>query len=333
MDTSLLQLAVHHHRQGKLADAESLYRQLLSQQPTLAVALNFLGYLCHQTGRSAEGLDLLNRSIELDPGVPEFQNKLAAVLGEMSRLEASAAALRHGLMAHPDYAPFYVNLGVILEKLGQFEQAEQTYRRALTLGRADALLHTNLAGSLTKLHRPSEAEDSLRTAIVLDPTYVPAWQNLGKLLREQGRQAEAVAALRQAVALRPADAALYSELLHALPYCPDVTAAQVLQEHRNWAERHEKPLTRLWHAHNNNPTSDRRLRVGYMSPDFRRHSVTTYLEAAPHPRDVTIAFKGDRRHAHPETITRGGLAIIRKRVQRNVDLIEGLEIPKMIQVS
>src|SRR5207248_8524978 len=77
----------------------------------------------------------------------------------------------------------------------------------------------------------------------------------------------------------PKDAApVHSNLLLTLHYLPEVEPEQMLREHVEWNEKYAKPLAAEIRAHPNDRAPERRLRIGYISPDFAAHSVADFLE-------------------------------------------------------
>jgi predicted O-linked N-acetylglucosamine transferase (SPINDLY family) len=103
-------------------------------------------------------------------------------------------------------------------------------------------------------------------------------QALAAIVFEQGRVDEAIATAREAIALQPANASAHSDLLRMLNYADMQDPAAVAREHRDWAQRHERPLADAAPPHANVRDPARRLRIGYVSPYFRKHAVTFFLE-------------------------------------------------------
>ena len=235
--------ALAHHRAGRLAEAERGYRGILERSPDHCDALHLLGVIAFQAGHLHDALALIGR----------------------------AAALR------PDAAPCRNNLGLVLERLGRDDDAEAAYRKAIELDPDYAEPLNNLGHLLMRRNDTAAAEECLRRAIRLDPNYAEPHTNLGNLLKDRGELDEAITSYRRAVELRPDLSWLHSNLLLTLHYHPDYSPADLAREHRLWAERHVAPLAALRRPHQNEPRPDRRLRIGYVSPDFREHSVARFM--------------------------------------------------------
>ena len=136
-----------------------------------------------------------------------------------------------------------------------------------------------LAGLLKTTERYDEAEDCCREALAALGASSALGHVLAGVLFEQGRVEEAIDELRAALALDPGAAAIHSDLLRALNYADGRKPSTVFEEHRAWAERHARPLEEKTQPHLNVRDESRRLRVGYVSPYFRKHAVTFFLES------------------------------------------------------
>lgn len=74
--TEALKNAIQDHQQGKLEQAEPIYRQVLAKFPDHPDALHFLGLLLHQQGHSEEGARLIRKAIKRSPGYVDAHNNL-----------------------------------------------------------------------------------------------------------------------------------------------------------------------------------------------------------------------------------------------------------------
>jgi predicted O-linked N-acetylglucosamine transferase (SPINDLY family) len=132
-----------------------------------------------------------------------------------------------------------------------------------------------------------------------------AYSNLGNALQDQGQLDESLAAYRKALSINPAIAAAHSNLAFTMNFHPGYDAAAILDEHRSWSRRHAELLPRFKHTPPSNPASGRRLRIGYVSPDFREHCQSFFTTGllANHDRDQFEIFCYSS-VAHPDHITR-----------------------------
>ena len=234
-----LAIAVQHHRAGRLQAAEQMYRQILQAEPNHADAIHLLGVIAHQMGRHAAAVEYIARAIKLKGNVADFHNNLGAALKGLVKLDEAIACYRRALQLNPDYVEAHNNLGIALNDQGKLDEAVIACRRALELN-AD---------------------------------YAEAHNNLGVALTGQGNLDEAVACYRRALALKPDYAKAHSNLVYAQIFCPGYDARTLYEEHGQWNRRHAAPLAAFIPPHHNDRSPDRRVRIGYISPDFREHVV------------------------------------------------------------
>ena len=190
---------------------------------------------------------------------------------QAGRLQAAEQIYRRILAVAPNHADAIHLLGVLAHQAGQHETAIQYIRRAIGLNDRSAAFHVNLGVALKDLGRLDEAVAAYRRAVELKPDFAAAYSNLGHALMDQGKLDEAAACCRRAVELQPESAEMHSNLLYALIFSPGYDAQALLAEHRRWDERHAVPLARFIPPHRHDRTPDRRLKIGYVSPDFRDH--------------------------------------------------------------
>ena len=300
-------LALGHHQAGRLAEAEQLYTRILAAAPGHADCRHFLGVLALQTGRTELAVRLIGDALAADGRDPARHNTLGNALHGLGRLDEAAASYRLALALKPDYAGARYNLANVLQARGRPEEALEHFEQALALEPGRAELHNNLGVALLELGRFTEAVARFERALALAPDHAEACNNLGKGCQELGRMAEAVAHYRRALALRPDYAEAHSNLLMTLAYLPDCPAGQLLAEHREYGRRRLHPAPP--HANPHDP--ERRLRVGYVSGDFRHHVVGFFIEpvlAAHDPAAVSVHCYSETQRPDAVTARLKGLA-------------------------
>ena len=130
---------------GNYAEAEALFRQVLTANPNHAGALHLLGVLAAQVGNAEKSVELIERALALQPSLAEAHRNLGSSLQNLGRLEESVQSFRTALSLKPDYADAFLGLGISLQDLGRLGDAEDAYRQAVTLDAALAEAHRCLA--------------------------------------------------------------------------------------------------------------------------------------------------------------------------------------------
>lgn len=268
---ALLSQAIQQKSEGNAGEAIRLFQAALALEPGSISALVALGELHREAGRPAEAADHYGRAIALGVNHPGLHNNLGLALMALGRAAEAAASFRRAAsLDRSDPAPLS-NLGDALTSAGNVGAAEAALEAALKLDPALAAAHLNLGNARRKRDRPAEAVRSYRTACALAPDNPRAHGNLGLVLAESGRVGEAIPPLARAVELAPDDPVAASNLCYALCYDAARSPHDVLAEHRRWNERFGPRGRRA--PPPAAPDPQRRLRIGYVSPDFRSHPV------------------------------------------------------------
>jgi protein O-GlcNAc transferase len=289
---------------GRSAEAEIAVRQHLACRPDDAAALQFLGMLCFKSGRLVESGDLLRRAIRVRADDAALHSNYAMVLGAADRYEEAAAELQLAVRLKPDLPVAHNNLGVTLEWLGKHGEAAKAYERAAELAGNEPLFFSNLGNALRAMRRLSDAEPAYRKAIACRADFAPGWHGLATILLDQPRVQEAITASHQACQLLPRDPAALSDLLFALNYDPAMSPDMLFREHRTWSTRYELPKRKPDVFEGRNVDRERRIRIGYVSADFREHTRSRFTEGVlahhDHRQFEIICFSDVIR---PDTLT------------------------------
>jgi len=219
-------------------------------------------------------------------------NNLGIAYFEQGKYDDAVATYQRALVVKPDYARAHCHLGNAYYKQGRYAEAVGSYRRALAIEPNYAEACSDLGTALVYLDRPDEAVANCRKALDLKPDYARAHHNLAFVLMHQGKPDAALASCQQAQALQPDFALAHDTGLLALLYRDAESPHEILAAHRRYAAQFEAPLRPLWPAHTNNRDPSRRLKIGYVSPDFRVHSVAYFMEPllAHHDRRMAEIF-------------------------------------------
>jgi predicted O-linked N-acetylglucosamine transferase (SPINDLY family) len=312
------QLAFEHHQAQRFGQAEQLYRALIQQDNTNPAILGLLGILCCQTGRYGEAIDLLGRAIShtnttrFSAHLGKFYHYLGQSLLAVGDADGAVRTYQAATSLNPRDAGAQVNLGIALRAAGRLEEAIGSYRAAIAINPRDMAAHSNLGNALNNLgkldeaiesHRKAvecdesrpeahnnlgvvlqrnlqvdEAEACYRKAIELCPDYADAHNNLGSLLIYTWRLDEGLKHLRRALEIMPDNVQAHSNLLLSMLCHPALDRQAIFAEHQRWGQQQAGEAMKLVRPHANGRDLARRLRIGYLSPDFRRHSVSFFLE-------------------------------------------------------
>ncbi|HET6248557.1 MAG TPA: tetratricopeptide repeat protein [Tepidisphaeraceae bacterium] len=274
---SLLEQALAHHHAGRLAEARETYREILQQNPNEPDALHLLGTLEFQEHRLDEAMELIRRALETAPEAAEFHAALAQVLFASGKIDEAIAAYRHALSLRHDMPDVHYNLGSALLRTGQFESAARSLREAINLRPDFPDAMNNLGTAFRSMGKLDESAACYQRAVALQPGDVKACVNLAQVLKMTGQLDGAIEYFDRAIALAPHMPDARSGKIYTLHYHPKCNAAQLLWENLLWNQCHAKPLRGIRRGHDIDPSPNRKLRIGYVSPDFRDHVAGLYL--------------------------------------------------------
>lgn len=307
-----MQKAFVYHQKGRAKEAETIYRKILKRSPEHFDALHMLGVLYLQSGKPDAAKTYIERAVALNQkNGPAFFN-LGNVYSQLRRFDDAVRCYQKSIALNPDFAEAHFNLGNAFREQEDFEHAIPCYQTAVRLNPHHVDAYYNLGNLYTITKKLDEAIESYRRALKINPHHADAllnkayayqvqgkteealehyrlllkiapdsletYNNLGNLLKDLGQMREAETCFRRAIQINPSFWIPYSNLLFLMNYDFRSGAGAVFTEHLQFAKRFEEPLQSVAVPHVIERNTDRRLRVGYVSPDLRKHSVAYFIE-------------------------------------------------------
>ncbi len=291
-------------RKNSLSAAEELLRAALDRAPRAALHRINLGIVLCRQRRFADAEGLLRTVLGQDAHQVEAAYNLGIALQGLGRAREAAEHYRFVLASHPDRADALINLGNALQELAEFTAAGTAYEAALRVAPDSTIALNNLGCLLRLLGHLDEAEALLRRGVALEPDHATLRANLGNVLKDGGQIEAAISCFREALRLDPADAATHGNLAYSLSFYEEDPRA-ILAESVRWSQRFAEPLQLPHRDYRNSREPDRRLRVGYVSPDFRDHCQALFtLPLLSHHDRAAFEIFAYASVERPDTLTR-----------------------------
>lgn len=270
-----LEIAVQHHKAGRFSEALVIYEELRKDDPRHPEALNLSGVIAFQSGAIELAAELIGRAIE----------------------------------ARPDYAEANYNLGLVLQTQGRLTEAVACYNKALLIGGVGgdclARVCNNLSSILALHYQLLEALGYALRAVEFNPGSGEAHQSVASMMAYLSDFSDVCADSDAALALEPDDYYIRESRLYCYSYHPDLSAQEIFSEFVRWGDRF--PAIPAYRFIDHDRTPGRRLRIGYVSPDFRRHTSRFFFEPlfAHHDKAQVELFaysnvRKDREDEHTE---------------------------------
>jgi len=262
---------------GRFSEALECCKKALAIQPNYVEALGVLGNTLCDLDRLDEGIAEFQKAIALRPDMPELHNNLGLGLFRRGRYDQAIASLDKAVALRPNYAYGWSNRAKVLRDCSRLEEAAASAHRALAIAPDLAAGHLNLATIYLDASRVAEAIQSARRTLELSPNLAGVHNLLGNALKDDGSVAEAIACFDRAMALKPDDAAAHSNKVYTMEFLPDCDAQSLFKEQRRWNDVHAQSLKKLGPPHENDRSADRKLRIGYVSPNFHTQSESFFI--------------------------------------------------------
>jgi predicted O-linked N-acetylglucosamine transferase (SPINDLY family) len=271
---ALLKNALGLHRAGRLAEAETLYRQARAAAPRHFDVLHLSGLLAYQQGRIAEAVDWLGRAYRLNTDAVVCEMRYALTLLAARRTAEAEKHLRHVVQEKPDFHEGWDNLAYCLKTQDRLAEAIACHRKAIAAKPDYAVAWYNLGLTLSMHGEPVEALACHERALAADPHYAMARYGRAQALQLLHRVPEAIADYRRFLELQPNHHEARSCLLFALHNLENISREELFAEHLAYGRAVGQGAAAPFAG----ADPGKRLRVAILSPDLRTHSCAFFLE-------------------------------------------------------
>ncbi|BAP56998.1 O-linked N-acetylglucosamine transferase, SPINDLY family [Thioploca ingrica] len=282
--------------QDQLAAAMTSYRKAIAIKPDFADAYSNLGELLREQGQLEEAIASYQQALAINPQFAKAYNNLGLALKEQGQFQAAVTHYQRALAIDPNYVKAYFNLGTLLFSQRELEPAALCFTKLITIKPDYLEAYISLIGILFEQGKLDETIAYCQQALAIDPNCAEAHITLAGTFFRLGKLEAVVKHYRQALTIQPDNYMAHSGLLMAMHYSLDYDVPTVFAEHLHFAKQHVKPLQKEIKPHPNDKSPQRRLKMGYVSPDFRYHSTTFYMEpvlAAHHQDEFEIFCYAD----------------------------------------
>ncbi len=209
---NLFREALSYHQAGRLEEADTLYKRILTAEPRHADSLHLRGVILHGAGQLDTARQLIRQAILIKSDAPAYYSNLANIEKDQGHLAEAVQHYERALQLQPDFAAAHYNLACLLQDQGNWTAAQAHYERALALQPALVPAHINLGNVMRELGQYGVAMQHYARALQIDPENADACYNRANALKDEGKIADAMAAYEQTLRLRPHHAEAYNNL-------------------------------------------------------------------------------------------------------------------------
>ena len=264
------------HELKRYEAALARFDKAIALKPDYAEAHSNRAMTLTELGRFAEAVASCDKAIALKPNYPEAHSNRGNALCQLRRLDESLASCDRAIALRPTYADAMSNRGNALIELARFDEALASYDQALALSPGREAAWVGRGNVFLNLNRYGEAFAAFQKALAIKPDSLKALAQLAHYHERHGRMEQAIACYDRVLAVKPDFPEVISNKIFALDLVPQAGFAEHQEVRREWWHKvGAKIAAQAAPRHVNDRDPARRIVLGYVSADFRRHSAAT----------------------------------------------------------
>ena len=303
----ILNKALTLHKMGNLGEARLIYEQLLKKDQNNFELMNLLGVISLQQKKYDDAVIQISKAISINSNHHALYNNLGVTYKEMENYEDAIKNFKKAIEIKSDYAEAYNNLGIIFKKKNQYKEAYNNYKTAIELNPNYAEAYNNLGLLYGDTKRYEESIINFSKAIELNNNYIDAYKNRANIYSFCKKQPLAIKDYNKLKILEPEKENIYESLIffNKNQICEWKDYKKILRKIENylinnqtiidyinpwkllsWTDSLRVIKNNLIHYNNKeynmknykkkifSVSKKKKIRIGYYSPDFRRHAVS-----------------------------------------------------------
>jgi protein O-GlcNAc transferase len=276
---------------GRFDEAITHYQSALQANPEHFESLHNLGNVYQRKNQVDQAILYYQEALKRNPNIADAYYNLGTIAQDKKYLNEAVLFYQKALQLNPNLDDACYKLGTVYADTEQLADAMSCYQKALQINPRLAPAHNGMGIVLQKMHDIDAAMEHYRRAVELMPDFVEALINMGNALRDFRFSEGAEDWYRRALSIAPDCTVCYDNLFFML-YQERYHPSDVFSEHLLFARQCAEQISSAVTPHSNERNPNRILRVGYVSPDFRKHAVSYFTEPviAAHNKEVFQIF-------------------------------------------
>ena len=270
---SLCNLGLIAKQHKKYEMANSLFRKAIQINPNYAEGFHNLANSLKEQGDNQKALACYQKAIQINPRNYQSYNSLGVLLKEQGSYQKALTCYQKAIQINRNNDQSHYNIGILLQEIGEFETAIQYYQKAIQINPNHFYSYNNIGLLLKEQGKIEEAIQYFHETIISNPSYASeAYYNIGCIKKEENKMEEAIQYFRHALNVDSSHINAHTNLIYCQHYMPEIDLVDEQIERRKWNRNFILPLYSQHQPHTNRVDLRRKLRIGYVSADFKRHS-------------------------------------------------------------
>jgi protein O-GlcNAc transferase len=281
--------------EGKIKEGLSFAQHLLKPHPKSSEVLKYLGVFFLMDRQPQKAMEFMQKALAIESDNHEIHAHLGMIHFNLNDMKNAEKECLHALKLNPDFGKAYANLALIKKTIGDKQASIKYFEKALELTPNAASTHINFGNLLRELGFIKKAQQHFNAALVEASTVMSyaIFNNLGACSSDLGNYHQAQKYYNKALKINPSSAETFSNMLMELSLDNTLTSEDIYLKHVEYSQHYETASAVNAFTHNQQSNTNKRLKIGFVSADLRKHPVSFFLESLfqslnPNLLDITL---------------------------------------------